>query len=102
MGYLARLALIISMAALLAGCGESQSPIGAPGGMPQTSAIATHAERGKSWMLPEAKSEDLLYISTFNGVTVYSYPSDNGRWAYSVALALKPMDCAAIRRGMFS
>jgi hypothetical protein len=27
-------------------------------------------------MLPEAKSEDLLYISTFDGVIVYSYPSD--------------------------
>ena len=50
-------------AAMLTGCGGSQPPIGAPGAMPQTSAIATHADRGKSWMLPEAKSQDLLYVS---------------------------------------
>jgi hypothetical protein len=62
--------------ALLAGCGGSQPPIGALGSMPQTSTIATHAQRGKSWMLPEAKSEDLLYSSdyTANVVFVYSYP----------------------------
>jgi hypothetical protein len=43
--------------AMLAGCGGSQPPIGAPGAIPQTSAIAAHAERGKSWMLPEASYE---------------------------------------------
>jgi hypothetical protein len=63
-------------AAMLAGCGGSQPPIGAPGAMTQTSAIATHADRGKSWMLPEAKSEDLLYVSDSRAVSVYvfSYP----------------------------
>lgn len=44
--------------ALLAGCGGSQPPVAAPGAMPHTPAIATHAERGGSWMLPEAKSGD--------------------------------------------
>ena len=39
-------------AALLSACGGSQPPIGAPGAMPQSRAIATHAERGGSWMLP--------------------------------------------------
>ena len=62
--------------AMLAGCGGSQPPIGAPGAMPQTSAIATHADRGKSWMLPEAKSEDLVYISDGDKVYVYSYPRE--------------------------
>jgi hypothetical protein len=40
------------VATMLAGCGESQPPIGAPGRMPQSqgSAIATSAERGGSWM----------------------------------------------------
>jgi hypothetical protein len=61
-------------AAMLAGCGGSQPPIGAPGAMPQTSTTATHADPGSSWMLPEAKSEDLLYISNVYTVTVYSYP----------------------------
>jgi hypothetical protein len=63
-------------AAMLAGCGGSQPPIAAPGAMPQTPAIATLADRGKSWMLPEAKSEDLLYASDVhnNVVDVYSFP----------------------------
>jgi len=42
-------------AAMLAACGGSQPPIGAPGAMPQSRAIVTHASRGGSWMLPEAK-----------------------------------------------
>jgi hypothetical protein len=61
-------------AAMLAGCGGSQPPIGAPGTMPQALTIAAHAERGTSWMLPEAKSEDLLY-SGGESVYVLSYPS---------------------------
>ncbi len=62
-------------AAMLASCGGSQPPIGEPGVGPQTLAIATHADRGTSWMLPEAKSEDLLYVSDWldGTVTVYSY-----------------------------
>jgi hypothetical protein len=67
---------ICAAAAMLAGCGGSQPPIGAPGAMPQASALATHAERGTSWMLPEARSEDLLYTSNDDGdVYVYSYPA---------------------------
>jgi hypothetical protein len=61
-------------AALLAACGGSQPPTGATGAMAQTSAIATHADRGKSWMLPEAKSADLLYVSGVENVLVYSFP----------------------------
>jgi hypothetical protein len=72
-----RYALAIgAAAALLGGCGGSQPPIGAPGAMPQTSAIATHADRGKSWMLPEGKTADLLYAPNTEGSTVlvFSYP----------------------------
>jgi hypothetical protein len=61
-------------AALLAGCGGSQPPIGAPDAMSQSRAIATRAEHGGSWMLPEARSEDLLYISDYYGVHMFSYP----------------------------
>ncbi len=62
--------------ALLAGCGGSQPPIGAPRTMPQTSAIATHADRGTSWMLPEAKDEALLYADdpAREDVFVFAYP----------------------------
>ena len=54
---LSRCALICFAAvALLAGCGGSQPPIGAPGAMPQASALATNAGRGTSWMSAEAES----------------------------------------------
>jgi hypothetical protein len=69
---------VFTAIALLAGCGGSQSSIGAPGAIPQSPAIATHVERGGSWMLPEAKGRGLLYISVGylpdRGVYVYSYP----------------------------
>src|SRR5580692_8962641 len=61
-------------AAMLASCGGSQPPIGAPGSMRQTSAIATYIARGGSWMLPEAKSEDLLYVTSEPDLTILSYP----------------------------
>jgi len=66
-------------AAFLTACGGSQPPIGAPGAMTQsrTSAIATHTERGGSWMLPEAKIEDLLYAVGGKPPQVYvlTYPA---------------------------
>lgn len=80
MGYLVRLALIVGAAALFAGCGVSQPPIEEPGALPQSRAIADHANRGGSWMLPEASSDDLLYaIAGCHQVTglatcVLSYP----------------------------
>jgi hypothetical protein len=43
--------------------------------MPQTSTLAVHADRGTSWMLPEAKNEDLLYVTNYSYVSVYSYPA---------------------------
>ena len=61
-------------AAMLAGCGGSQPPIGAPGAMPQTSAIATHADRGKSWMLAGASGNDLIYVTAWTSIEVFSYP----------------------------
>jgi hypothetical protein len=68
---------------MLAGCGGS--PISFWGAMQQTSAIATHAERGKSWMLPEAKSEGLLYVATGDNVYVLSYP--HGKLVGSLGIA---------------
>jgi hypothetical protein len=68
-------ALGACVAAMLLGCGGSQPPIGAPGAMPQASAPARHVDRGKSWMLPEAKGENLVYVSDgAESVFVYTYP----------------------------
>jgi hypothetical protein len=76
---LGRFALSTSVAAtLLAACGGSQPPIGAPGAMPQATALAAHAGRGKSWMLPEAKGETLIYLSSGqSSVYVFGYHSGN-------------------------
>ena len=69
-------ALSISVAAaLLAGCRGSQFPPGAPGVGPQSGAIAQQASRAGSWMLPEAKTDTLLYYSDgAETVVVLSYP----------------------------
>jgi hypothetical protein len=67
-----RHALISSAAAgMLAAC--------APSTMPQALALATRADRGKSWMAPEAMGGKLLYITDGGNsgggyVSVYSYP----------------------------
>jgi hypothetical protein len=61
--------------AMLGGCGAWQPPIGAPGALAQTSAIATHAEHGKSWMLPGTRRGDLIYATGgCGGTCVISYP----------------------------
>jgi hypothetical protein len=64
------------MATMLSSCGGAQSSIVAPGSTPQSRAIATHAGSGRSWMPPEAKKIDLLYISNLgrDHVSVFSYP----------------------------
>jgi hypothetical protein len=70
-------ALGAAAAMMLAGCGGSPPPSGAPGAMPQTSALAAHADRGRSWILPEAKRiKALIYASdsnSSNAVDVYDY-----------------------------
>lgn len=64
-------------AALLTGCSGSQTSTGAPGAMPQTSAAASRANPGGSWMLPSAKAKDLVYVSDYGSgsVDVYALPS---------------------------
>jgi hypothetical protein len=75
-GFIGALCLSVAFA-FLAGCGGSQPPIGAPGAMPQSRAIEQqHASQGKSWMLPEAKSSTLIYVSAAlkKEVRIFSYP----------------------------
>lgn len=74
----ARTALSMGAAVvLLAGCGGSQAPVGALGAMQQGHAIAANGDRGRSWMLPEANREDLIYVS--GGSTVYVLAYHSGR-----------------------
>jgi hypothetical protein len=72
-GFVGALCLSVTFA-LLAGCDGSEPPIGAPGTMSQSPAIAQHAARGKSWTLPGAKNiTALVYASDVGSVNVYDY-----------------------------
>ncbi len=66
-------------AAMLSGCGGSQPPAGASGPVPQTPTIARYANRDASWMVPEARARDLLYVSSatyqYSDVYVYTFPA---------------------------
>ena len=44
----------------------------------QGSAIVVHPNHARSWMEPDAKIKDLLYVTNrgYNDVLVYSYPQD--------------------------
>lgn len=67
---LSRYSLSLSVGiAMLAGCGGSQPPIGAPGAMPQGPAIATHAARGK-----------------YNAIYSFKGPPDDGADPHAVLL----------------
>lgn len=65
-----RASLLVGLfAALLFGCGGVQS-----NAVPQGS-VAQGQAHPRSWMLPEAKNEDLLYVNSQEfHIYVYSYP----------------------------
>jgi len=67
-----RLAPLGFVIAFLAGCGASQPPVAPIGD--QHSAIVRDAGHLQSWMLPEAKNEDLAYVANVYTITAYSYP----------------------------
>lgn len=60
-------------AMVLAGCGGSQPSVGVP---QSVTSAAQRQHDGRSWMLPEAKGGDLLYVGSpdTNDVYVYTYP----------------------------
>ncbi len=79
---------LCSVAVMLAACGGSQSPVGAPTVMPQSPAVAVYSGRSGVRMLPEAHAEPssrykatkpLLYVSNYapNDVTVYRANADD-------------------------
>jgi hypothetical protein len=75
LGFSRYLLSISVVVVLLCACGGPQPPIGAPGASPQTAALATHAESGTSWMLPEAKGKDLMYVAADTGwIYITTYP----------------------------
>jgi hypothetical protein len=86
--------------AILGGCtnGGTQPQVGLPGAiqppstlntqslrhlpsLPGNAGLVRHPDHGKSWMAPDAKKKDLLYISDqgAGAVYVYSYPKSTGK-----------------------
>ena len=64
--------------ALLAGCGAAQPPIGAPGAMPQSSAIATRAATPLGHGVPEPDGATKgMYVSEFFGSEILGYAHSN-------------------------
>ena len=75
LGLIRYAALTVGAAgALLAGCRGSQPPIDTASAVTQSRTISARANRGNSWMLPEATTDDLMYVTNLQTVTVYSYP----------------------------
>jgi hypothetical protein len=70
---LGRVALCAGVAtALFTGCAAPQAQVlGPPLSQPQS--LEQYSATG-SWMLPEAKSEDLLYVTNYDDVLVFAYP----------------------------
>lgn len=68
---LIRASVLGALVVLLAGCGAAQNPA-----MPSSASAQVQGHHG-SWMLPEAKGDDLLYLSGEASSTVYvfAYPS---------------------------
>lgn len=62
-------------ATVLVACGGIQPAANVVGRVPQTDTIFTNPHQGGSWMKPEAKRENLVYLSLFvlNAVYVYDY-----------------------------
>ncbi|MGC9992592.1 MAG: hypothetical protein ABSD52_09400 [Candidatus Cybelea sp.] len=60
----------------LVGCGTSQISLGPREPMGQNAMLTVRPDRARSWMAPDAKKADLLYISDLgtDDVYVYSYP----------------------------
>jgi hypothetical protein len=72
--------------AMLAGCGGSQPPIGAPGAMPQAES---------SLLLPDGSQGDLVYIADYDAVYAFTYP----KWIQAETFGAAPEGLCSDRKG---
>lgn len=66
-------------AAFLAGCAGSQATGVTPGLAQQGGSSVARASAGHSWMLPEARRSNVLYVSYFYGNEVFAYNYPGGK-----------------------
>ncbi len=82
----------------LAGCGGSQTAVPSTSTLAPAVAARVHAAQQRSWMAPEAQSEDLLYVSDQDGsVYVFSYPG--GKLVGTLTGFLSPAGLCADKAG---
>lgn len=62
----------LGFVAVLAGCSGYGTTL-QPGAAPPNASAASHGPAARSWMLPEAKNNDLLYVSDLLAQVVYIY-----------------------------
>ena len=59
--------------AILTGCSANSSPVPQPAALAGPTRVLGHLDRASSWMLPEAKRQDLLYVSDLEAQEVFIY-----------------------------
>ncbi len=82
---------ICAGAALLSGCGDPQ--MGTAAGDHRGSLApqaAAHETLGRSWMMPSASSEDLLYVSSIDKGDIYVYSYPQGKLVGTLTGFIKP------------
>jgi len=94
-------ALFVAVLALVPGCGGVTSRNLTPIAMSPSATVAQNVKQPRSWMLPEAKREDLLYVTSTSfdsgAVDVFSYP--RGKQVGAIVLGGEPMGACADRAG---
>ena len=59
--------------AILAGCSANWGPVPQPAALAGGTRVLGHLDHASSWMLPEAKKQDLLYVSDLEAQEVFIY-----------------------------
>ena len=67
--------------------------------MPSNRAVAQHATPGKSWMLPEARREDLVYAGSRYADSVYVFNYANGNLVGTLTGIHRPQDLCSDKNG---
>ncbi|HEX3458788.1 MAG TPA: hypothetical protein VHR97_12630 [Candidatus Baltobacteraceae bacterium] len=76
--------ILAASAAAMSGCAASQPSTTGQPGMPPLRAAGAHATPARSWMLPNAKKNSLLYVADFYGSEVLAYTFPGGQLAGTI------------------
>jgi hypothetical protein len=77
--------VLAGSAAAMTGCAASQPSTAGLGGLLPLRAAGAHASPARSWMLPNAKRNSLLYVADFYGNEVLAYTFPAGQLVGTIA-----------------